>query len=108
VKRRKRAVAPDLVPRLDVPEDEQVRGADGWGIRPGYTVRRKPYLSPKLGVEVPGVVGVVTRVYRREGSARVLVDFRADAKLGGAGLHTTTPERLWRSSATVETDLVRD
>jgi len=108
VKRRKRAVAPDLVPRLDVPEDEQVRGADGWLLKPGRTVRRPPHYSPTLEVEVPGFVGVVSRLYRREPGGRILVDCIGDAKLHAGGLYTTTPDRLRRSSAQVAIDLVRD
>ena len=77
--RKKVSVKPELFPKVDL--EEGSRGADGKPIQVGHRVRRPVYVSASMGVEVDTVTGTVERVYRREGSDRDLVDFRAPLRL---------------------------
>ncbi len=99
-------VTAPLRPRIPVPPEERVVGADGWPIKPGLVVRRKAFESARYG-SVAGIAGKVVRVYRREPGGPVLVDFVGDAKTAAVGLFTTSPERLVASAARIETEYVK-
>jgi hypothetical protein len=100
VKRTAKVTVEPLRPRIPV-DDYAVKGVDGWALKRGNVMRRLPHYSASLGAEVPGDLGRIVEIYRRETDGPVLLDLQRDES-ASCGLTTWPAGEARRSDATVK------